>query len=220
VKRDYPWWVGPAAILSALVLRLLGATWRVDRSGFAAYEEAIRGGARCVFAFWHSHMVPLVWTHRSRGAMVLVSQHRDGEWIARTAQALGYTTARGSSTRGGDEGARQLLRGAAEGRLLGITPDGPRGPAEEVKPGLVLIASRTRLPVVPVASASSASWVFRSWDRMRVPKPFARVVVAYGAPISIPPDLDEAAVARWTTHVGEALRQLASETRARAGERA
>jgi lysophospholipid acyltransferase (LPLAT)-like uncharacterized protein len=77
---------------------------------------------------------------------VLISQHRDGELIARIAERLGYATGRGSSTRGGEEGARDMLRLAEEGRVLAITPDGPRGPAEKVKPGLVFLASRTGLP--------------------------------------------------------------------------
>jgi lysophospholipid acyltransferase (LPLAT)-like uncharacterized protein len=195
-------------------------TWRVDSRGIEAYDQTLRDGARCVFAFWHSRMIPLVWTHRGRGAMVLVSQHRDGELVARVAQWMGFTTARGSSTRGGDEGARQLLRAAADGTLIAITPDGPRGPAEQVKPGLLHIASRAGLPVVPVASASSASWVIRSWDRLHVPKPFARVVVAYGDPIPVPGDLDDAGAERLAGTVGEALQRLVATTRARAGESA
>jgi lysophospholipid acyltransferase (LPLAT)-like uncharacterized protein len=136
-------------------------------------------------------MLPLVWTHRNGGGGVLISQHRDGELIARVCERFGFRTARGSSTRGGETGALELMRFAAEGRSLGVTPDGPRGPAERVKPGVLWLAARTGLPVVPVASASRPFWRLNSWDGFRIPPPFARVAVGYGDPIRVSADLDD-----------------------------
>jgi hypothetical protein len=216
----HPWWLGPAAVLGAILLRALGATWRIDRRGLAAYEGRLARGERCVFAFWHARLLPLVFTHRGRAIAVLISRHRDGELIARIIERLGFRTARGSSTRGGEEGARELVRYAADGHLLAITPDGPRGPAERVKPGLAWLASRTGLPVVPVASAARDAWVFRSWDRFRVPRPFARVVVAYGEPLAIPPGIGERELEAWRERLDTALAAVTREVDARAGERA
>jgi lysophospholipid acyltransferase (LPLAT)-like uncharacterized protein len=210
--------MGLAATLGALVVRLLGLTWRIDRRGLAALDARIAAGERCVFAFWHARLLPLVYTHRHRGIVVLISRHRDGELIARIIEKLGFRTARGSSTRGGEEGARDLLRLAGERALLAITPDGPRGPAERVKPGLAWIASRTGLPVVPVATASRAAWVFRSWDRFRVPKPFTRVVVSYADPIPIPADADAAALEAWRARLDDAIAAITRQVRTQAGE--
>lgn len=220
MSARHPWWMGPAAVLGALLVRVLGLTWRIDRSGLAAWDARIAGGERCVFAFWHARLFPLVFTHQNRAIVVLISRHHDGELIARIIEQLGFRTARGSSTRGGEEGARDLLRFAEQRALLAITPDGPRGPAERVKPGLAWIASRAGVPVVPVATAARSAWVFRSWDRFRIPKPFTRVVVSYGEPITIPADADGDALEQWRVRLDEAIGALTRDVRARAGEEA
>jgi len=219
MSRDTrPWWLGPAALLGAWLVRVLGASWRIERVNMAERDRRVRAGERYVFAFWHSRMLPLVFTHRGSGAAVLISQHRDGELIARIIERLGFTTARGSSTRGGEEGLREMLRVAESGRAIAITPDGPRGPAEQVKPGLVYLASRTGFPVLPVASAASRAWRFRSWDRFRFPWPFARVVVGYGAPIAVPRSLDADDLEVWRMRIQEAIADLTRDLARRAGE--
>ena len=215
----HPWWIEPAAALGAWFVWLLGHTWRIDARGLAAFDQRIAAGERCVFAFWHARLLPLVYTHRGRGIVVLISRHRDGELITRIIERLGFRTARGSSTRGGEEGARDMLRLARTGALLAITPDGPRGPAEQVKPGLAFLASRAGIPVIPVATASSSTWVFRSWDRFRVPKLFARVVVSYGVPLTVPRDADAAALEGWRDRIEQSIAAHTAAVRARAGER-
>ena len=219
-RGRFPWLLEPAAAGGALLLRALGATWRVDRSGLAELDAAIARGQRCIFAFWHARLLPLVWTHRGRGIVVLVSRHRDGELITRVIERMGFATARGSSTRGGEEGVMGMLRQAEEGRLLAITPDGPRGPAERLKPGLVYLASRTGLPVVPVATASRHEYRLRSWDRFRVPRPFTRIVVAYGEPIPVPKGVEGSALESWCERIQQALERHTALVAARAGEEA
>ena len=211
----YPWWMEPAAIGGAALLRLLGATWRITRIGIAEYDAVLAGGERCVYAFWHARLLPLVFTHRGRGVAVLVSRHRDGELITRILSKTGFVTARGSSTRGGEEGLRDMLGWAERRHSLAITPDGPRGPAERVKPGLVFLASRTGFPIVPVASAARPAWRLRSWDGFRVPKPFARVLVAYGTPIPVPADLDRDALEATRRAVEAAIADLTASLEAR-----
>jgi hypothetical protein len=213
----YPWWMGIAAEASAGVVLALGATWRVDAAGLRERDARRDRGERCIFAFWHARLLPLVYTHRGIPIAVLISRHRDGELIARVIRRLGYLTARGSSTRGGEEGIREMLRHAEEGHRLGLTPDGPRGPAERVKPGLVYLASRTGFPVVPVASAASREWTLRSWDRFRIPKPFARVVVAYGEPIAVPRDLGDSDIEEWRVRIEAAIREHTARVDSRMG---
>lgn len=216
----YPWWLGPLATAGAGLVWLLARTWRIDARGMQAFEARIAAGERCVFAFWHARMLPLVYTHRGRGFGVLISRHRDGELIARILEALGFVTGRGSSTRGGEEGLRDMLAFAERGLVIGITPDGPRGPAEQVKPGVVYLASRTGFPVVPVTSSAKRSWVFKSWDKFRVPQPFARVVVSYGEPIAVPRELDEAGAEAARVRIERAMLELTSEVARRSGEAA
>lgn len=216
--RTTPWWLEPATMLGAGIIRALGSTWRLEWIGTSEVEERLTRGARYIFAFWHARMLPLTFTHQGRGAAVLVSRSRDGELIARTIERLGFVTARGSSTRGGGEAALEMLEWARDRRLLGITPDGPRGPAERVKPGLVWLASRTGRPVIPVATAGDRAWVLPSWDGFRIPRPFSRVHIGYGEPLNVPADLDERAAEAWRDRLERALQQITRDVARRAGE--
>lgn len=220
LSHSSPAWLGPAALGGTGVLRLLGATWRIERVDMEERDAELANGGRCIFALWHARLLPLIFTHRGRGAAVLISRHRDGELIARLVEQLGYVTARGSSTRGGGEGAREMLRYAERGHLLAVTPDGPRGPAEVVKAGLPYLASRSGLPVIPVAAAARHAWRLRSWDGFRIPRPFTRLVVGYGEPIRVPPGLEGEALEPWRRRIEEALSRTTAEIARRAGESA
>jgi hypothetical protein len=210
----YPWWLEPAALAGSWLVRLIGMTWRIEDVRAPEYVAAHAAGEKVVYAFWHARLLPLVWARRGEGITVLVSRHRDGQLITRIIEHLGFTSARGSSTRGGEAGVRELLTMAHYGHELAITPDGPRGPAERVKDGLVFVAARLGRRVVPIASASREAWVFDSWDRFRVPRPFARVRIAYGAPCSVA-DGGEAA----RESLERTLAQLTADNARSAGER-
>ena len=214
-----PWYMGPVAAFAAWVYAALGHTWRIRHGdGFTARDAGYRAGGRCIYALWHGRLFTLVYSHRGRDVGVLISRHRDGEWIARIVQHLGYRTARGSSTRGGEAGVLEMLALAESGRALAITPDGPRGPACRVKPGLVYLAARTGFPIVPVTAAADRAWVFRSWDRFRIPQPFARVRIDYGEPIEV--RLDDAPEEAWRERIQASLEELTRRTAAAVGERA
>lgn len=213
-----PWWMPLALTAGWAALWLLARTWRIELVGCEERDRRLAAGERCVYALWHARLLPLIFTHRGRGVAVLVSQSRDGELTAGVIGRFGFVTARGSSTRGGDEGLRDMLRWARRGRPLAVTPDGPRGPREQLKAGLIVIASRTGYPIVPVASSGQPCWTLRSWDGFRVPRPFAKVVVAYGAPIAVPGVLDEAGVEAWRLEAERAVRDLTAEVARRSGE--
>ena len=208
----------PATALGAVLLRLLALTWRIEQRDHPEFVAAKARGEKMLYCFWHSGLLPLVHSHRGEGIAVLISQHRDGELLTRMVERNGYVTARGSSTRGAETGVREMLRYARAGRDLGITPDGPRGPAEEIKDGMVFLASRLQLPVVLIASASSRAWVARSWDRFRVPKLFARVCISHGPPVQVPRDLDAQAMLAMHRELERDLRILTADVRTRAGE--
>jgi lysophospholipid acyltransferase (LPLAT)-like uncharacterized protein len=126
--------------------------------------------------------------------VTLVSLHRDGEYITRAVRRWGYTAVRGSTSRGGLEALRELIRHVKQGRSLAITPDGPRGPREKMKPGPVIIAQRTGAPIIPVVSGASRGWFFGGWDRFLIPQPFARCQIVYGEPVFVPRQADEAQI--------------------------
>lgn len=181
--------------LAAGMIRALRATVRIRHHGDGTQRGREERGERFILAFWHRHLLLMPYAYRGRRISVLVSQSRDGELIASTVARFGIDASRGSSSRGGAAGMRSLLRKAEEGFDLAFTPDGPRGPAAEVQPGVILAAAATGFPIQPVALAASRARRLRSWDRFVVPLPFSTVHFVYGEPLTVPRrgDLDAAA---------------------------
>lgn len=168
--------------LGALVVRVLARTWRVRIVNPEAVASLRAAKAPYVFACWHGQMLPLLWAHRGQGIAILVSEHRDGEIITRIARTIGFTAVRGSSSRGGGRALLGLVAELERGNVVAVTPDGPRGPAGTFAPGALVAAQRAKVPVLTVGAFASSAWTLGSWDRFMIPKPFARVAVAYGGP--------------------------------------
>jgi lysophospholipid acyltransferase (LPLAT)-like uncharacterized protein len=122
--------------------------------------------------------------------VLLISRHRDGQHLATLAERWGYRFVRGSSRRGGEAGLLGVVRAVKAGHIVALTPDGPRGPAERVKPGIVAAAQHAGVPIIPASARPSGAWWLQSWDRFCIPKPFARIDVVYGPPIHIGPGKD------------------------------
>lgn len=175
-----------AGVLGAGLVGALFATTRCQRHGTEHYQRFREEGQPVMFVFWHGQLLPLVHYHRHEGIVVLVSEHDDGEYITRVLERNGFGAVRGSSTRGGTKGLRGLVRAAREGRDLGVTPDGPRGPRGVFKPGALLAAQVAGLPVVPLSVRASSGWRFRSWDGFLVPRPFSRITLEYHEPVWVP----------------------------------
>lgn len=187
-------------------ITLLARSWRfLELDGAGKSRRAATRLAPAVYALWHAHLLPLALLHRGEGAVVLVSRHRDGELLATLLRQLGYLPVRGSSSRGGAAGLKEMIARGREGRPLGFTPDGPRGPAGRVKPGVVAAASATGRPIVPVAVAADRGWRFGSWDGFLVPAPFATVVISYGEPLLVPARVRTAEMPAWLEEVGERI---------------
>lgn len=182
--------------LGAWVLRLLASTWRVRTVNGEQLDEARRSGQRVLFTLWHGELLPLLWHQRGRGVAVVISEHRDGEIIARIAESLGYRTVRGSSSRGASRALLGLTRAIEEGTDGAITPDGPRGPAHVFASGAAVAAQRTGVPIVPIRASASRAWRLKSWDRFLIPKPFARVTVTLGPLTLVIADTPRAAAAQ------------------------
>lgn len=176
------------AVLSfaaAGLIRALRSTVKLRHHHDEPMRKMERGNERFILAFWHRHLLLMPYSYRGTGISVLVSQSGDGELIARTVARLGIDSSRGSSSRGGVAGMRTLLRKAGEGWDIAFTPDGPRGPASEVQPGVILAAAATGFPIQPVAVAATKAKRLRSWDRFLIPLPFSCVHFVYGEPLAV-----------------------------------
>lgn len=166
-----------------LLVRGLRATMRMRIIGGDIPQSFHDRGEGVINVSWHGRLLMIPFAYTGKGAYVLVSSHGDGEIIANVIKRFGLNVVRGSSSKGGKEALRELVRLARENRDLGVTPDGPRGPAERVKPGVAQLARLTGKPVIPVAFSCSRARRFASWDRFLVPYPFSRGVVVWGEPL-------------------------------------
>lgn len=166
-------------------IQAIARTWRIRAVNEEAYRAERSAGRAVVLALWHGEMLPLLYYHRNRQIAVLVSEHGDGEIIARILDSLGFRLVRGSSSRGAARALIAVDRELKAGYVVGITPDGPRGPRHSVAPGALLAAHRAGVRIVPLAASASAFWQLGSWDRFMIPKPFARVTIAYGDPLAV-----------------------------------
>jgi lysophospholipid acyltransferase (LPLAT)-like uncharacterized protein len=186
-------WAQPAlARLGAWLVRLLAATWRYRVHGAEHLRAAHATGRPFVFVLWHSRILPLLFLHREQGVVLLISRHRDGGYLADLAAGWGYRSVRGSSKRGGDVGLLGIVRALQDGSSVAVTPDGPQGPAERVKPGALAAAQHAGAVLVPIGARPTHAWWLSTWDRFCIPRPFARVDVAYGPPLRVAPGKDGA----------------------------
>lgn len=200
-----------AGAFGPLVIRGIYMTLKFEVFG-AEHLEVWRAGVPAVFVGWHGRLLPLLYLFRGHRIVMLVSRHRDGEYLRRVGWGLGYDAVRGSSSRGGAAALRELVRRVRSGQSVAITPDGPRGPKERFKPGALQVARLTQAPVIPVLAGCQQAWWVEGWDSFMVPRPFATVRVAVGCPRVISRsagvgELDEQA--RWLeAEMGELKEQV------------
>ena len=174
-----------ALLLGKGVLRVLGHTWRIRTINRESWEKIRRARRGFIFSLWHGQLLPLLWHHRGEGVLVVISEHKDGELVARAATSLGFGLIRGSSTRGADRALISMSRELEAGREVAITPDGPKGPSQKFAPGALVAAQRSGSFIVPIGVTADRAGRLRSWDRVMIPKPIARVTIAYGEPTKV-----------------------------------
>jgi lysophospholipid acyltransferase (LPLAT)-like uncharacterized protein len=193
LDRKTRWLIAAGLVL----LRMLALTWRIRYEERHLLRELREARSPIIFAFWHGQMLPLLWVHRGEGVAVLISEHRDGEIVARVAQSLGLRVVRGSTSRGAGRALIGVVRELVAGREVAITPDGPRGPARSFAPGALIASQRANAPILAISVAARRCWRLKSWDRFMIPKPFTRVTVSYAGPriATAPTPRDAAALA-------------------------
>jgi hypothetical protein len=168
-------------------VRALASSWRITVAHEERWRALVRAGRPHVFLLWHEALLPLLWQHRRQGITIVVSEARDGQYLSDLAIALGYRAIRGSSTRGGTRALLAAVRQLRAGGAVAFTPDGPRGPRRELKPGVVAAAQRGGGSVIPIHAEADRAWRLHSWDRFMIPKPLARVRITYGRTFEIAP---------------------------------
>jgi len=191
-------WLEFLTLLGTLILWLLMRSLRWRRIGRAGDPALWYGEKPIIAAFWHGRQLMMAHIYRSncpagdrRPIYVLISTHRDGRLIARAMHYLGLESIAGSSTRGSKQALLSLIRKMRADSHGAVTPDGPRGPACIVKPGVLKIAQKTGCLIVPMAWSSLRKWTLKSWDGMIVPKPFSPAVMMCGEPLCVPAECSE-----------------------------
>lgn len=192
------------ARLASFLLRMLAATWRVRIMGDQPTGPA-------VVVFWHDEMLAVWYAFRDRHAAALVSASADGDLLAQFLADLHYSVIRGSSSQGGKEALDAMVSAAREQTVL-VTPDGPRGPRHVCKPGAFVAAQRAGVPLILCSThVDRATILHRSWDKFKVPFPFTRITVAFGAPGMIPPTATREQIERVMERTTQHLRALGGD---------
>jgi lysophospholipid acyltransferase (LPLAT)-like uncharacterized protein len=168
------------------VVRGLMSTCSCRTLGRDVQEKYIDGDGGFVGVVWHKDFLFALDFFRRRKIVVMVSRSKDGELVARALHRLGYRTVRGSSSAGGREALTELTDLVRNGWGSAIIADGPRGPARHAKMGCVLAARNSGAPLIPWGCHASPNVTLRNWDGTMIPKPFAKVTVAFGEPLHVP----------------------------------
>jgi lysophospholipid acyltransferase (LPLAT)-like uncharacterized protein len=196
-----------------LLVKLLSSTYRCRLVGMENEKRILDDHGTVVYASWHQRFFPGITLFATRKPIaIMISQSRDGEMIARVVDILGWRSVRGSSSKGGFRALKELRRLTRKGYRVGHIVDGPQGPFGVVKPGLLTIAQFAGTPILPVIMSAEKRWVFNSWDRFMVPKPFSRVIIRFAPPITVPRRLDAGAFEALRQDVEKQIKELTIQT--------
>jgi lysophospholipid acyltransferase (LPLAT)-like uncharacterized protein len=196
-----------ASYLGPVLLLLYGFTWRIRWSGEEHLREAKEVSEKVLYAFWHSRLLGLCYAHRFQGVGIMVSKSFDGEWITRLVTRIGYKTYRGSASKDGAAGLLEMIKDPPEGDFA-LTVDGPRGPVERVKSGVVTLASNGGFPVVPITIIAEKAWRLRSWDRFMIPKPFSTITVLRARHVAVPTNINKEELEKYRLEIEKAIAGL------------
>lgn len=204
------------SILGTWIIRVWLSTVRVEILTPTLYDEYVfgnQGKKNAIIGFWHCHILLLIhFFHKMKNVAVMVSQSRDGEYMARVAERLGYIAVRGSSSRGGRNALRKLIRFMKDGKpgKFCATPmDGPCGPARKLKKGLLHVAKASGSVFIPISCSGTRVFTLKkTWDKIMLPMPFSKVVIEFHTPIPISADLTDGEMVALATEMEEKLNAL------------
>jgi len=204
-KRFKDWCLMQIGIGAFLLFRST-MRFRVVNPEYREAAKKVGPNGSHIVAIWHENSFSSVSGHAHQGLTPMISLSKDGEAIARVCKAIGYKTpVRGSSSKGGSTVKKLMVEELLNGGVAAITVDGPRGPRREVKYGVIKIASETGAPIVPNGCFSKRKWIFRSWDKFRLPKPFSEIQLIYGEPVYVPKDIDKEGIEKYAQILADRL---------------
>jgi lysophospholipid acyltransferase (LPLAT)-like uncharacterized protein len=212
MKIRRTWIIQTICLVGIWLLRALLATvhckyWRDGRDFRPA---TLKAEERYIYALWHEYLVvPIVYFNHP-SCRLLISQHADGEITAEITKLLRMGVVRGSSTRGGVEAIRQLLR-PGRYRCVAVTPDGPRGPRRQVRPGIIYLASKLGWPIVAVGFGYKTPWRLESWDRLAIPRPYQQAAAVTSELLVVPGDLDRDGIELYRRKLEDSLHELTAK---------
>ncbi|NVK20046.1 MAG: lysophospholipid acyltransferase family protein [Methylocystaceae bacterium] len=192
--------------LGAQYIRFVYWTGRWNVINGAVPQEFWDQDKPFILAFWHGRilMMPYCWNQK-KNIHMLISQHRDGQLIAKTVGHFGIQTVEGSSSKGGAQALRAMLKALKAGESIGITPDGPRGPRMRASSGIVNVAKMSGVPVIACAFGTKARKHLGSWDRFCLALPFSKGVFCWSDPIYIPKKSDKTELDHFQQQIEDAL---------------
>lgn len=173
-----------------LYLHFVGKTSKFIYIGRENRDQFEKNSLPCIYALWHGRQAILIYAHRNTKVSPLISPSRDGEIVARMCAAFGITSVRGSSRKAPTSALLKLLERVRMGYCLGLSPDGPLGPERQVKSGVLYLAQKLNIPIMPLTASFKRKVFLKSWDQFLFPLPFNRVVIIYGEPIRVSSDSD------------------------------
>lgn len=163
-----------------------------------------------VLACWHEHLLAVSMAQKGKAFSPLASRSASGRVVAAIFKNWGFKPVFGSSRRdqrdkGGKEALKTLISLAEEGYSAAFTVDGSIGPRRKVKPGVISLAQKTGMAILPVAAWGKRVWQLATWDKLKIPKPWTQVVVAYEKPLLLPSSLNAEDFLFWQEKVAEAI---------------
>ena len=207
--------------LSANLLRLWFWTCRVEIEDDVLTNQFVSEGRSTLIVTWHRAAIFGIWYMATLcRAAIMISRSKDGEYLARLAQSLGMVPVRGSSGHGGGQALNEMIRymNNGSGCYAATVADGPRGPRYVAKKGMVILAMRTGLPLLPYMWSCDNAWVFKNaWDKTMLPKPFSRIVVKAGLPRNYPAVMSQEEMEQACTELSRELNRLTREVDAQMG---
>ncbi len=189
------------------ILKLYSKTIRPRFENEDVIKNHLENDGRVILASWHQRVFAGVYIpgRLKRPISVMISQSRDGDFAANIAKRLGVNPVRGSSSRGGRQALREMIDAVIRDRIAGHIVDGPTGPPHVIKPGLISMAQRSGAAICPAYAFYENAWIFNSWDRLMLPKPFSRVVIRFGPLESIPENMDSEEFERIRLHIEQKM---------------
>ena len=196
--------------LLKLFIDALFGTTRIETFGFDKVRR-LYDHKEGIAAFWHSRILLFSYLFKGWKATILVSASNDGEYVARVIKKQGHEPVRGSTSRGGLRAAGYMIRRLNQGKRGVVIPDGPQGPRFRVQAGVLTLAKKTGLPIVPMAYSAKKIKIFNSWDRFILPYPFTTCRVVYGEPVYVPSDSDKETEEKYRVRLEQELRRITTE---------